>query len=63
MALFYIVILTHILLQGAMEQVIAGNNIRCVTNNSKEDGVIHGVMDDPKTESFQFLFQLKPIPR
>ncbi|KAM3579239.1 RHO1 GDP-GTP exchange protein 2 [Umbelopsis sp. WA50703] len=48
---------------GAMEQVIAGNNIRCVTNNSKEDGVIHGVMDDPKTESFQFLFQLKPIPR
>lgn len=48
---------------GAMEQLIAGNNIRCVQNNSKEDGIIHGVMDDPKTESFQFLFQLKPIPR
>ncbi|KAI9285741.1 CNH domain-containing protein [Umbelopsis sp. AD052] len=48
---------------GVLEQVIAGNNMRCVQNNSKENGIIHAVMDDPTTESFQCLFQLKLISR
>jgi len=48
---------------GALEQLIAGSNIRCVQNNSKDDGVIHAIMDDPTNESFQYLFQIRPLPR
>ena len=51
------------LLQGVLEQIILGSNVRCLNINTDISGVmlgaVHGVMDDRDVADYQYVFQLK----
>ncbi|KAL0095975.1 hypothetical protein J3Q64DRAFT_1705606 [Phycomyces blakesleeanus] len=48
---------------GELEQVIKGNNIRCLSNGHKTElPLIFGVMTDPQKDIYQTIFNLKLLP-
>jgi len=49
------------MITGALEQLIPGNNIRCLNSNTGMSGVIQCVMDDRVVPDFQSVFELVPV--
>ncbi|KAI9033768.1 CNH domain-containing protein [Phycomyces nitens] len=48
---------------GELEQVIKGDNIRCLSNGHKTElPLIFGVMTDPQKDIYQTIFNLKLLP-